>query len=139
MKGLPCNANSAPMRTRKPQNIPFDFIFDYLYPLEVEVKPMFGMFAIYAGEKILCCLCKRDKHPEANGVWVATTKEHYKSLKKDLPLLQPFVISSGKVKEAEWQLLPEEVADFEKQVIQLCELIKRRDPRIGKIPVGRKK
>lgn len=33
--------------------IPFDFILDYLFPLPVSIKAMFGVTTLYLGNKIL--------------------------------------------------------------------------------------
>jgi hypothetical protein len=55
-----------------PVNIPFDFVLDYLLPLDVTDKPMFGMFAIYVGERIMLILCQRKNSRNINGVWIAT-------------------------------------------------------------------
>ena len=116
------------------KNSPFEFVFDYLAPLEVTVKPMFGLFALYVNEKIVLVLREGGDHADTNGVWVATNKEHHKSLKGDLPSLRSFYIYSKAIKETEWQLLPVDSDDFESSVIKVCELIKRGDPRIGRIP-----
>lgn len=118
----------------KPKNIPFDFLLDYLVPLEVVVKPMFGMFAIYAGEKIMLILRQRKDHPDTNGVWIATNKEHHRSLKNDLPGLCSISTYSNDTKETEWQILPADTDDFENSVIKVCEFIKHKDPRIGRKP-----
>jgi hypothetical protein len=120
------------------KNIPFDFVFDYLLPIEVTVKPMFGMYAIYVDEKIVLMLRQKANNPETNGVWIATTEEHHKSLKKDVPSLcsiSSYVIG---IKETEWQLLPEDADDFENLVIKACEFIKQCDHRIGRLPKPRK-
>jgi hypothetical protein len=37
-----------------------------------------------------------------------------------------------------WQVLPADAADFEEAALRACELIVRRDPRIGKIPKAKK-
>ena len=115
-----------------PDNIPFDFLFDYLIPLDIEVKHMFGMWSVYSNEKILMILRDRKDNPETNGIWIATSQQHHKSLKKDLPSLRS--ISTYKVgfKETEWQILPVDSNDFEESVRKVCELIKRNDQRIGK-------
>lgn len=104
------------------KNIPFDFVFDHLMPLDVTVKPMFGMWAIYAGEKILLILRQRKDRPETNGVWIATNSEHHKSLKSDLPSLRSIFAYEGSDKDTQWQLLPVEADDFEASVIKACEL-----------------
>ena len=88
-----------------PKNIPFDFVFDYLLPLEVTVKPMFGVFAIYVGEKIMLILRQRKNYPDTNGVWIETKHEYHKSLKKDLPLLCSISGYKNDAFETGWQML----------------------------------
>ena len=121
--------------TRK--NIPFDFVFDWLLPLEVTVKPMFGMFAIYTGRKIVLILRQRNNHQDTNGVWIATNQEHHESLKKDLPSLCSISAYTKDGFETEWQMLPADSSHFETSVIKVCEFIVSGDPRIGRIPTPR--
>ena len=120
-----------------PKNIPFDFLFDDLIPLDIVVKPMFGMWAVYLNEKILLMLRDREDFTETNGVWIATTQEHHDSLKKELPSLQSISNYKMGLKETEWQLLPADSNDFEEAVRKVCELIKRNDQRIGRAPAMR--
>jgi len=120
------------------KKIPFDFVFDHLHPLEITTRPMFGCHAIYAGEKILLALRKKDNHTDSNGVWIATGKEHHASLKKELPSMKSiYILSEGKG-ETGWQMIPEDAADFEEAVIKICGLILKGDERIGKIPKRKK-
>lgn len=121
------------------KNIPFDFVLDDLMPFDVTLKPMFGMWAIYSGEKIMLILRQRKDHPETNGVWVATNQEHHKSLKSDVPSLCSISTYSDGTKETEWQLLPMSADNFEASVAKVCELIKHGDRRIGRIPKARQK
>jgi hypothetical protein len=38
-----------------------------------------------------------------------------------------------------WQVLPTDTPDFEQAALRACELIIRRDPRIGKVPGARRR
>lgn len=116
------------------KNIPFGFVFDYLMPLDIIVKPMFGLWAIYVYEKIMFILRQRKDYQDTNGVWIATTHEHHNSLKSDLPSLCSISSYSKGIADTEWQFLPVDTDDFEASVIKVCELIKHKDPRIGRIP-----
>ena len=116
------------------KNIPFDFLFDYLTPLDITVKPMFGMWAVYLNEKILLILRERQDYADTNGVWIATSQEHHNSLKKDLPSLRSISNYKMGLTETEWQLIPVDNYDFEVSARKVCEFIKRNDPRIGRIP-----
>lgn len=100
---------------------------------------MFGCFAVYVGEKIMLVLRNRQDHEQANGVWIATRKEHHASLKKNFPLMRSiYILSDGKA-ETEWQMLPLDADDFESSAIKACELILEGDERIGRIPKPRNK
>ena len=81
----------------------------------------------------------RDKpdHTEDNGVWLATTEEHHATLKREFPHMRSIqVLGNGGA--TGWQLLPADASDFEESALHACELIVRRDPRIGKVPKKRK-
>jgi hypothetical protein len=39
----------------------------------------------------------------------------------------------------DWRLLPADAADFEGSVVRACELIVLGDPRIGRVPKGKKR
>lgn len=116
-------------------SIPFTFAIDNLFTAEPIVKPMFGAFAIYIGNKIVLIL--RDKNDEDSGVWIATTPEHHTSLKKDFPTMRSIKIFGSGV--SSWQVLPMDDDDFETNVNRACEFILRGDERIGKIPKPKKK
>ncbi|HEV2479202.1 MAG TPA: hypothetical protein VGS79_06050 [Puia sp.] len=113
--------------------IPFDFILDYLVRIETTIKPFFGMFSIYAGQKLLLILRDRKNEPELNGIWVPTSKEGLESLQAGLPALRQ-IYGIGKAKnDAVWLLLPDTAADFERTAITICDLLVHRDPRIGRL------
>lgn len=112
--------------------IPFSFVLDLLIEANPVTRPMFGAVAVYCGEKIVMVLRKKEKEPMANGVWVATAPRHHESLKKLLPSLRDFNIFGINV--SSWQLIPDDSETFEEEVTALCELVRRRDERIGRIP-----
>jgi hypothetical protein len=119
------------------KNIPFDFVLDYLIPLDVTVKQLFGLWAIYVNEKIMLIIRQQVDYPDSNGVWIATNQEHHKSLKIELPSLRSITIFSDGILETEWQVIPVDADDFEASVRKVCELIKHNDHRIGRIPKPR--
>lgn len=118
------------------KKIPFDFVLEKLLPLTPEVKMMFGCYAVYIGEKIMLILRKRDNFTEDNGIWLATSPQHHESLKQQLPIRSIVVFGPG---ESGWQVLPEELVNFEEKAIEICEMILNSDERIGKIPKKKKK
>jgi hypothetical protein len=120
------------MRPAKKQpNIPFAFALDYL-TVAYDLRQMFGCFAVYTGGKITLILRKRKDHRSMNGIWLATRKEHHASLKKDFPSLRSIPLLGRD--PTNWQMVPERAGDFEASVIRACELVSRRDPRIGRTP-----
>jgi hypothetical protein len=116
----------------------FDFLLDYLHPLPVRVRPMFGCHAVYLEEKILFVTRKQDDHEEVNGLWLATTHTHHESLAAEFPGLSSVSVLNGGKGETAWRLLHEDLPDFESDAIRVCELIRNGDPRVGKIPKSRK-
>jgi hypothetical protein len=117
--------------------IPHNFVFEYLTPLEPKIKPMFGCHALYLGRRLVLILRHRETHPEINGVWIATKREHHESLRKLFPKMHS-IEPLGKA-PTNWQVLSESSTDFESSVITACELIVKGDPRIGTIPKSKGK
>jgi hypothetical protein len=117
--------------------IPFEFVLERLHTANPLVKMMFGCYSIYIKDKIMLALRKKDEDSRDNGVWVATTKEHHESLRNELPSLR--TISLFGVAESGWQNIPEEGERFEEEVMMVCHLILKGDPRVGKVPKPKKK
>lgn len=107
--------------------MPHDFILDYLYPLSIRTKKMFGNHAIYVDEKIVLATRANTNKPIDNGIWIATKAEHHESLKAQFPSIINLKLYNIK----KWLLLPSDSEDFEEVALNLCELIKANDPRIG--------
>jgi hypothetical protein len=125
------------MAGKKP--IPFDFVFEYLEPLPYVVRQFFGCHAIYLGEKIMLILRDKKDLLDINGVWIATSHESHESLKKIFPSMRSISIFSSGGKESAWQMIPADADDFESSVLELCQLVRRRDDRIGRVPKKKKK
>jgi hypothetical protein len=115
--------------------IPFEFVLEALADVMPWTRPMFGCTAVYVEEKIVFAL--RDKKDGDDGVWVATTKEHHGSLRRELPSLRSIaVLGPG---ETGWQVLPADACDFDESVLRACALVRAGDPRIGKVPKSRRR
>ncbi|HEY1464711.1 MAG TPA: hypothetical protein VGF44_14940 [Terriglobales bacterium] len=121
----------------KRKNIPHEFVLDALSELDPWTRSMFGCLAVYVDEKIVLALRDRPSYTEDNGVWIATVVEHHKSLKKELPNMRSIGVFGKDV--TGWQILPVTAPDFEESALHVCELILKRDPRIGKIPKSKKR
>lgn len=115
---------------KKEISIPFDFVLEQLYSVNVEIRPMFGCFALYVRNKIVLILRKRNTSTKDNGVWLATSKEHHASLKRAFPSMRSIKVLGGK--ESNWQNLPADADDFEEMAIKACEMILHGDDRIGR-------
>ena len=124
--------DDSPIAARKRKPGPHPFVLDALAGLSPETRPLFGCLAVYVGDRIVLAL--RDKGGETadNGVWLATTKEHHASLRREFPNLRS--IQLLKMKVTGWQVLPADAPDFEEAALHACELIVARDPRIGNVP-----
>ncbi len=121
------------------KNIPFPFILDYLLPLEPHMKPFFGCYGVYVGEKIVFILRDKTSHTDCNGLWIATEHEHHKSLKKEFPSLTSVSVLNEGLRPTAWQMIPADSDNFESAAIRACELVLKGDKRIGKIPKLKKK
>ena len=116
--------------------VPHQFVLDAIAELSPTTRPMFGCLAIYVADKIVLIL--RDKRDETadNGVWLATTKDHHASLRREFPNMRSIrVLGKG---ETGWQVLPADAPDFEEAALRACERILAADPRIGKVPGARR-
>jgi hypothetical protein len=123
---------------KAPKKLPFDFVLQELEDLGPFTRPMFGCHAVYVEEKIVFILRDKKNPRVDDGVWVATTLEHHRALKKELPSLRSITVLAGGAVTG-WQVLPAESDDFEEAVLRACELVKRGDARIGKVPGARGK
>ena len=124
-----------PVKSRK--TVPYEFVLDALAQIQIETRPMFGCLAVYVGNKIVLMLREKQKQREDNGLWLATTEEHHKSLRREFPSMRSIQLFGKEV--TGWQVLPADAADFEEAAIRACDLIIARDPRIGKVPESRRK
>ena len=118
------------------KKVPFEFVLDELANLEPWTRPMFGCTAVYVGERIVFILRDKNKKDADDGVWVATTKQHHSSLRRELPNLRSIRVLGAGV--TGWQILPVDAADFEESVRMACALVRAGDARIGKVPQPRK-
>lgn len=115
---------------KKKNTVPFEFVLEQLYSANVEIRPMFGCFALYVRNKIVLILREKGNSIRDNGVWIATNKEFHESLKQLFPSMRSIRVFG--VKETNWQNLPADANDFEEMVIRACELILHGDHRIGR-------
>ena len=117
-------------KRRKPP--PFEFVLDALAPRAPLTRPMFGCLGVYVEDKIVLVLRDREDSPADNGVWLATSRKHHSSLRREFPRMRSIRLLSKNL--TNWQILPVDAPDFEASALRACELILARDPRIGRTP-----
>jgi hypothetical protein len=131
-----------PAKTRpaKPkQKPPHAFVIDALGPLNPEVRRMFSGFAVYVGNKICCMLRDHTKSPQDNGVWLVLadgTNPADPVLRREFPSLRPIELLRDKI--GHWLLIPSDSPSFETEALHACDLLLRRDPRLGRVPASRR-
>jgi len=131
---LPLDDAVFAVKQRKP--VPHEFVLDAIATLSPKTRSMFGCLAIYVRDKIVLIL--RDKRDQAadNGVWLATTEDHHKSLRREFPNMRSIQVLGKRV--TGWQVLPADAQDFEEAAVHACDLVLAGDPRIGKVPGTRR-
>ena len=127
---LPPDDTFYAVKQRKP--IPHEFVLDAIAPLSPWTRSMFGCLAIYVEDKIVLILRDKRDRTADNGVWLATTEEHHRSLRREFPNMRSIQVLGKKV--TGWQVLPTDAEDFEEAALRASELILAGDPRIGKVP-----
>ena len=117
--------------------VPHQFVLDAIAELAPTTRPMFGCLAVYVADKIVLILRDKRDGTADNGVWLATTKDHHDSLRREFPNMRSIAVLGKSV--TGWQVLPADAPDFEEAALHACERILASDPRIGKVPGARRK
>jgi hypothetical protein len=121
------------------QRPPHEFVLEALAPRRPEVRGMFSGFAVYLGDHLVCMLRDRPKSPQDNGVWLVLsegTDPADLTLRREFPSLRAIELLGGVI--GHWLLIPSDGPDFEGEALHACELLLRRDPRLGRIPKSRR-
>ena len=128
-----------PSRAKVRQQPPFPFVLEAIEPLRPEVRRMFSGFAVYVGDQIVCMLRDREKSPKDNGVWLVLAEgvdPADEGLRREFPSLRPIELLGGKI--GHWLLIPADGRDFEREAGHACDLLVKRDRRLGRVPKSRK-
>ncbi len=131
---FPAN-DDALFAVKRRQPVPFEFVLEALAPLSPMTRSMFGCLAVYIEDKIVLILRDKSDKTSDNGVWLATTRDHHESLRRDFPNMRSIRVLGAKT--TGWQVLPADAPDFEEAALRACDLIAAGDPRIGKVPGAR--
>jgi hypothetical protein len=127
-------------RPAKPNaKIPHTFLVDALAPLHPDVRRMFSGFAVYAGDLLVLMLRDHAKSPRDNGVWLVLsdgTDPADATLRREIPSLRRIELLGDKI--GHWLLIPSDGPNFETEALYACDLLLRRDPRLGRVPQSRR-
>jgi hypothetical protein len=127
-------------RLFKPKpKLPHAFVLEAIASLRPEVRRMFSGFAVYIGDRLVLMLRDHIKYPEDNGIWIVLsegTDPADVTLLRDFPSIRSIQLLENKI--SHWLLIPSDSADFEREALDLCDLIRRHDPRLGRIPQSRR-
>lgn len=118
---------------------PHAFVLEALTPLNPEVRRMFSGFAVYLGDRIVCMLRDHQKSPRDNGVWLVLSESADpadRGLRREFPSIRSIELLGDKI--GHWLLIPSDSPDFEIEALHACDLLLRRDPRLGRIPKSRR-
>jgi hypothetical protein len=136
-RGLPfLPRDGAFVAVQRRKAVPHQFVLDAIAALSPTTRAMFGCLAVYVADKIVLILRDKRDLTADNGVWLATTKDHHDSLRRDFPNMRS-IRELGKGGTG-WQVLPADALDFDEAALRACERILAGDPRIGKLPGARR-
>ena len=93
---------------------------------------------MYIADLLVLMLRDHAKHPEDNGVWLVLsegTDPADTSLRRDFPSIRAIQMLGNKIHH--WLLIPSDSANFEREALDVCDRIRARDPRLGRIPQSR--
>jgi len=93
---------------------------------------MFGCTAVYVASKIVLVLRKKEASDQDTGVWVCIPDEHVAAMKERYRMLRG--VSFFEDPNSAWQVLHESDPAFEDTALELCSMIKKGTPLIGRVP-----
>lgn len=102
--GVSIRIDAGIMPGNKRKNIPYEFVLDAITSLSPYTRPMFGCLAVYVGDKIVLILRDKPTSTRDYGVWLATTREHHESLRREFPHMRSIQVLGKPV--TGWQVLP---------------------------------
>ena len=116
---IPMDDGFLPRKKHKP--VAHQFVLDAIASLSPYTRPMFGCLAVYVKDEIVMVLRDKPTSTPDNGVWLATTKEHHESLRRDFPSMRSIQVLGKPV--TGWQVLPADAPDFESAALRACEFV----------------
>ncbi len=131
-----------PVSLKNLNSVAFLFVWEELanhFDAErLQLKAMFGCHAIYLDSKIIFILRRKDdpKTSRDNGIWIALADQAANSFSEKFHSLRPIEMFQTKGKQgfSAWLNLPENELEFETAAFEICLLVMKSDPRIGRLP-----
>jgi hypothetical protein len=117
---------------------PFPFIVEALEPLKPEVRRMFSGYAVYVGDLLVCMLREAGKSSQDNGMWLILAEgvdPADRKMRREFKSLRPIELIGGAI--GHWLVIPSDGPDFESEALRACDLLLKRDPRLGRVPKSR--
>ena len=65
---------------------PYEFVLNALESLDLQIKPMFGAFAVLHGDTILMILRRKAPSDSDTGVWFGVPDEFVLEIKAEFPI-----------------------------------------------------
>jgi hypothetical protein len=132
-------ARKAKSEPKPKKKIPHEFVVEALAPANPEVRRMFSGYAVYLGDRLVFMLRDHERSPQDNGVWLVLAEgvnPADRGLRREFPSLRRIELLGGAI--GHWLLIPSDGPEFESEALHACELLLRRDPRLGRIPKSRR-
>src|SRR5579864_8948566 len=86
-----------PLLARPRKVVPHAFVLEAITPVSPRTRPMFGCLAVYVADKIVLILRDKRDGTADNRVWLAPTKEHHESLRREFPNMRSIQVLGKKV------------------------------------------
>jgi hypothetical protein len=126
-----------PHPAKAKRNPPHSFVLEALQPLNPEVRRMFSGFAVYAGDLLVMMLREHTKSARDNGVWLVLSEgTDPAELRREFRSLRRIELLGNKI--GHWLVIPSDGPDFEFEALHACDLLLRRDARLGRVPKSRR-
>lgn len=136
-------AHKAKSEPKAKKRVPHEFVVEALAEAHPEVRRMFSGYAVYLGNRLALMLRDHADSPQDNGVWLVLAEgvnpadpSTRQGLRREFPSLRTIELLGGAI--GHWLLIPSDGAEFESEALHACELLLRRDPRLGRVPKSRR-
>lgn len=100
---------------------------------------MFSGYAVYCGKRLVLMLRDHPRSPQDNGVWLVLAEgvdPADPQLRREFLSLRRIELLGNKI--GHWLLIPSDGPHFETEALHACELLLRRDARLGRIPASKR-